>query len=158
MPLVPSVLASSLRSGWLAQAGGSYPSSPAQSGDRFASAVAGWFGTAMAGAFPCATAGARQGQLSVAATAALQAGQPPVAGLQLALALVGYMTGQVFGAGLASAPAASGAAQSAIAAVFADLDMPVATRADRIAAGVHTLALSTVVVFPPVISPPTPVT
>lgn len=159
MPLAPSALATSLRSGWLAQEGGSgsYPSSPAQSGDRFAAAVAGWFGAAVAGTFPCTTATARQGQLSASATAALQAGLPPAAGLQLAMALAGYMTGQVFGPGLASAPTATGAAQAAIADVFSNLDLPVGVRADRIASGVHTLALSTIVVFPPVVAPPTPV-
>ena len=78
--------------------------------------------------------------------------------MQLAVGLMGYMAGQVFGAGVASPPTAVSAAQSAIAAVFSNLDLPNSARANQIATGIYTLALSTIVVFPPVISPPTPVT
>jgi len=63
----------------------------------------------------------------------------------------------VFGPGVASPPTAVSAAQSAISAVFSDLDAANASRAQRIASGVHTLAISTLVVFPPPIGPPAPV-
>ena len=158
MALVSSALAASLRSGWLVPEGGSYPSSAAQSGDAFATAVAGWFASATAGAFPCTTAVARRPQLSSTAAAALQAGDPALAAGQLALALMNFMAGQVFGPGLASPPTAVAASRSAISGVFSDLNQPVAARASRIADGVHALAISTIVVFPPVVSPPVPVT
>ena len=157
MPLAPSQLASSLESDWLAHEGGGYADSSFQSGDRFAQAVSSWFGLAMAGPFPCSTAAARKGQLAASAGAALQAGQPPLAGMQLALGLVGYMTGQVFGPGVASPPAAASVAQSAITAVFSNLDLPATARANQIASAAYALAVSTIVVFPPVISPPVPV-
>jgi hypothetical protein len=158
MALAPSSLASSLESSWLVPEGGDHPSSPAQSGDAFAAAVAGWFGAATAGPYPCSTAAARRAQLASAATAAIQAGDPSLAATQLALGLMSYMAGQVFGPGVASPPTAMSAAQSAIAAVFADLEGTNSSRANRIATGVHTMAMSTIVVFPPVVSPPTPVT
>jgi hypothetical protein len=158
MALVPSALAAGLESSWLVPEGGQHPSSPAQSGDAFAAAVSSWFGAATAGPFPCATAAARRAQLASAATAAIQAGDPSLAATQLALGLMGYMAGQVFGPGVASPPTAMGAAQSAIAAVFSDLEAANGARANRIATGVHAMAASTIVVFPPVVSPPTPVT
>jgi hypothetical protein len=67
------------------------------------------------------------------------------------------MAGQSFGAGVASPPAAASVAQSAFTSVFSDLDMSPSTRANQIASAVHTLAQSTTVIFPPVISPPSPV-
>lgn len=157
MPLVPSALASSLESSWLVPAGGEYPASPSESGDKFAAEVASWFGGATAAGFPCSTASARRSQLASAATSAIQAGDPSLAGMQLALALLSYMTGQAFGAGVAMPPAAMSAAQSAASAVFSDLEASNSSRASRIASGVHTMATSTIVVFPPVISPPSPV-
>ncbi|SHN13559.1 hypothetical protein [Cryptosporangium aurantiacum] len=158
MVLVPSALAASLQTGWLPSDGGSFPASAAESGDTFAGTVADWFAAATAGAFPCTTAAARRPQLAAAAGGALAAGNPSVAGTQLALALTGYLTGQVFGPGTASPPAATSAAQTAFGAVFADVDSGVVQRADRIASGIHLLALSTIVVFPPVVGPPVPVT
>jgi hypothetical protein len=158
MALVPSALAASLESDWLVPEGGQHPSTPALSGDKFAAAVSSWFGAATAGPFPCATAAARRPQLASAATAALQAGDPSLAATQLAVALMGYMAGQVFGPGVASPPTAMGAAQSAISGVFSDLEAATGARANRIATGVHAMATSTLVVFPPVVSPPTPVT
>ena len=157
MALVPTALASSLESSWLVPDGDSFPSSPDQSGDKFAAAVSSWFGAAMAGAFPCSTAAARRSQLASSATAAIQAGDPSLAGMQLAIGLMSYMAGQVFGPGVASPPTAVSAAQSAITAVFSNLDLPNSARANQIATGVYTLAVSTIVVFPPVISPPSPV-
>jgi hypothetical protein len=155
--LASSNLASALESNWLVAEGGEYPGSPSESGDRFAGAVSGWFGSATAAGFPCSTATARRSQLAAGAAGAFQAGQAPLAGAQLALALVAYMTAQVFGAGVASPPTASAAAQSAFTAAFADLDASLSSRASQIAAGTYTLAISTIVVFPPVISPPQPV-
>ena len=157
MVLVPTVLASSLETSWLVPQGQEYPSSVTESGDKFAAAVSSWFASATAGPFPCATAAARRSQLAAAATGALQAGSAPLAGAQLALAVMSYMAGQSFGAGVASPPAAVSAGQSAITSVFGNLDLPDSARANTIAGGIHAMALSTIVVFPPVISPPTPV-
>ena len=157
MALVPTALASSLASSWLVPEGDSYPTSPAQSGDKFAAAVSSWFATATAGPYPCSTATARRSQLAASATAAIQVGDASGAGAQLAIGLMGYMAGQVFGPGVASPPTAVSAAQSAITAVFSNLDLPANARANQIATGVYTLAISTIVVFPPVISPPVPV-
>jgi hypothetical protein len=158
VPLVPTALASSLESQWLVPDGGDYPSSASDSGDKFAGAVSSWFAGALAAGFPCTTATARRSQLAASATAAIQTKDPNLAAMQLAVGLMGYMAGQVFGAGVASPPTAVSAAQSAIAAVFSDLNSPNSARAQQIATGVYTLALSTIVVFPPVISPPSPVT
>jgi hypothetical protein len=157
VPLVPSALASSLESDWLVQDGGEYPSSASQSGDKFAGAVSSWFAQAMAGAFPCSTATARKSQLAAAATAAIQTKDPSLAGMQLSLGLMSYMAGQVFGPGVASPPTAVSAAQSAITGVFSNLDLPLGARANQIATGIYAMAVSTIVVFPPVISPPSPV-
>ena len=44
MALVPTALASSLESSWLVPEGNDHPSSPSQSGDKFAAAVSSWFG------------------------------------------------------------------------------------------------------------------
>lgn len=157
MPLVPSALASSLESGWLVPDGRRHPSSPAESGDRFATAVSGWFAAAMAAAFPCSTAAARRAQLASAAAGAFQARDASLAATLLATGLMGYMAGQLFGPGVAQPPLAVSAAQSAFLAVFTDLRSPNAARAQQLATGVHLLAVSTIVVFPPVISPPSPV-
>jgi hypothetical protein len=157
VPLVPTALASSLESSWLVAEGGEYPSSPSESGDKFAAAVSSWFGGAMAAGFPCSTASARKSQLASSATAAIQAGDAALAGMQLAVGLMGYMAGQIFGAGVASPPTAVSAAQSAITGVFSNLDLANSARASQIATGIHTLAISTIVIFPPVISPPAPV-
>ena len=75
----------------------------------------------------------------------------------LATGLMGYLAGQVFGPGVASPPVGFAAAQAAFAGVFADLDTSTSSRGDRIAQGTWALALTTIVVFPPVISPPSPV-
>lgn len=157
MALVPTALASSLETQWLRPPGAEYPGTVTESGDSFAGAVASWFAAATAGAFPCATAMARRSQLAGTAAAALQVGNASLAGTQLALAVAGYMAGQSFGAGVASAPVAVSAGQSAFGSVFANLDMPNSARANTIAGAIHAMALSTVVVFPPVVSPPTPI-
>ncbi len=157
MPLVPAALSSSLASDWLVAEGGTYPQSPSESGDKFAGAVSTWFAGAMAGAFPCGTASARRSQLAAAASAAIQAGAAPLAAMQLAVGLMAYMSGQVFGPGVASPPAAMAAAQAAALAVFSNLDLPLSGRADQLATGIYAMAVSTIVVFPPVVSPPTPV-
>ena len=125
--LVPTALASSLAVG-LARPRGRRATrrAPSQSGDRFAAAVSSWFARAMAGPFPCATAiGAARRSCAAAATAAIQAGDASLAGMQLAIGADGATwPGQVFGAGVASPPTAVGAAQSAITAVFSNLDLP----------------------------------
>ena len=154
MPLLPSLLEKSLLEQWLAA--DPFPSSPAESGRRIATAVSQWFALAMAGPFPCATAMARQSQLSGQATTALMSGLSPAAGSQLAMAVASYYSGQVFGPGTASFPTASAAATAAFAAVFADLESDGEERAERLALGCTVLALSTLVVFPPPM-PPMPV-
>ncbi|NMO15413.1 hypothetical protein HPC49_12770 [Pyxidicoccus fallax] len=156
MPLSPSTLASALEQQWLATEGGSLPDSAMQSGDRFAGAVASWFGMAMAAGFPCSTASVRRSQLMSAAAAALQARNAQVAGQQLGLAVASYMAGQLFGAGVASFPVAASVMSMEFGAVFADLDLPVSARAQRMAAACMTAAVSTMVVFPPPM-PPAPV-
>lgn len=156
MPLIPDDLASRLEQDWLAADGGSFPASVQESGQRFATAVAGWFTLAMAGPFPCATAQARQAELANSAAGALSAGLPPLAGMQLAQAVGNYMTGQVFGAGTAAAPIALPAAIAGFGAVFANLDQEAEERAQLVALGCWTLALSTLVTFPAPM-PPMPV-
>src|SRR5690348_10901502 len=99
MALSSSSLGSSLASDWLVAEGGDYPASASESGDRFAGAVATWFGQAMAGGFPCSTASARRSQLASGAGGAFGAKDADLAGAQLAIALMGYMAGQMFGAG-----------------------------------------------------------
>lgn len=157
MALSPSTLAPGLEAQWLVPDGGDYPLSPAESGDRFAGVVSNWFATATAGAFPCATAAARQAQLASTASSAIQAGNASLAGMQLAQGAALYMVGQVFGPGAASFPAGVGAAQSAIIGAFSNLDLPASARANQIATALYLLAISTIVIFPPVISPPVPV-
>ncbi len=158
MPLSSSILSSSLKSSWLPTDGGSYPGSANESGDAFAGAVSSWFAQAMASGFPCSTATARRGQLASSAAGAFSAQDSSAAGGLLAAGLTAYLTGQVFGAGVASAPLGTSAAQAVFAGVFADLDASLSARADRIAQGSWALALTTIVVFPPVIGPPSPVT
>ena len=158
MALSSSSLASSLQGSWLPTDGGTYPGSPAESGDAFAGAVSTWFAGATSGPYPCATAAARRAQLAGSATGAFSAQQAAAAGALLATGLMGYLAGQAFGPGVASPPLGTAAAQAAFTDVFADLDASVSTRADRIAQATWTLALTTIVVFPPVISPPAPVT
>lgn len=153
--LVPTLLTEALLATWLPEDG--HPPAATVSGQRFAQAVSAWFATATAGPFPCATALARSGQLGASAGSALQAGTAPAAGAMLATALVSYLTGQVFGPGTAGAPLAAPVAQVGLAAVFADLDADREDRAAQVTTAVYTLALSTVVVFPPVVSPPVPV-
>jgi hypothetical protein len=119
--------------------------------------VSEWFAGALAAGFPCATATARQGQLAASAAAAFAAMNAASAGMLLALGLMGYMAGQVFGAGVASPPAGVGAAQSVFVSVFSDTQSANATRAQQMATAIHTLAVTTIVIFPPLISPPAPV-
>lgn len=158
MALNPSTLSTALQSDWLPGDNGPWHSSAAESGDAFAGAVSGWFSSATAGPFPCATATARRSQLAGSAAAAFSAQQAVLSGALLAAGLAGYLAGQVFGAGVASVPVGVGAAQAAFAGAFADLDAVTSARADRVALATWALALTTIVVFPPVISPPVPVT
>jgi hypothetical protein len=158
MPLSSATLSSSLNSSWLPADGGGYPGSATESGDAFAGVVSSWFAGAMAAGFPCSTATARRSQLAAGAAGAFSAQDPSAAGAMLATGLTAYLAGQVFGAGVASPPVGTAAAQAVFAGVFADLDASVSARADRIAQGTWALARTTIVVFPPVISPPSPVT
>lgn len=148
MPLVQSQLEASLETGWLVTGGASHPQSAAQSGERFARAVAQWLSTGQANGFPCTTAMARMGQLAQSAALALQAQAAVAAGNALGVAIGLYILGQVFGAGVAGVPVALSAAQAQIGAVFANLDMAASDRARSIAGACTLLATSTLVVFP----------
>jgi len=150
--LTPTDLATRLENEWLGQ----FPDSSLVSGDLFAGAVSGWFVSAMAGGFPCSTAAARRLQLTATAAGALEAGVGPTSGLLLATAVAGYYAGQLFGAGVASFPAALPAGMALITAALLDLNLPKKTRADQIAQACHLMALSTIVVFPAPL-PPAPV-
>ncbi len=156
MPLTPDILKEKLLDYWLGPSAGA-AGSPVESGDRFARAVTEWFALGLAGPFPCATALARKAQLAGQAATALQAGLAPLAGAQLAQAVAAYMAGHAFGPGVSQMPMTAAVAQVALGAVFADLDATADVRAERIALTCQTMALSTLVVFPPVLSPPLPV-
>ena len=158
MALDPSALSTSLRNSWLPGDAGPHHGSASASGDAFAGAVSGWFVSAVAAGFPCATALARRSQLASGAAGAFQAGQAATSGALLATGLTAYVAGQLFGAGAALPPLATGAAQAAFVGVFLDLGADTPARADRLAQAIWALAITTVVVFPPVISPPVPVT
>ncbi len=147
MAISSSTLKSQLENNWLVSEGGSYPESPTQSGQKFAGAVSQWFSAAQANGIPCATAMARQSQLAAQAAAAIQVGQAQGAGAQLALAVAAYYAGQNFGPGVATFPTAAGAGVSMISAVFGNLDMSNADRAEAIATACHTMAVSTIVAF-----------
>jgi hypothetical protein len=153
MPLVQNQLQSDLQSQWLASEGSSYPQSATESGDRFARAVASWFSSAQAAGLPCATAMARMPQLAQLAGVALQARAAVAAGNALAQAVAQYILGQSFGPGVATFPVALAAAQAQIGAVFGNLDMAVGDRARDIASACTVLATSTMVTFPPPMSP-----
>ena len=158
MALNPSALSSSLRNSWLPGDNGPHHASASASGDAFAGAVSGWFASATAGAFPCSTALARRSQLASSAAGAFQAGQAATSGVLLATGLTAYVAGQSFGAGVASPPVGAAAAQTAFVGVFRDLAADTPARADRLAQATWALAITTIVVFPPAISPPVPVT
>jgi hypothetical protein len=152
------VLKSALEQRWLVPSGGAFPSTPAESADRFAAAVSGWFASAQAGAFPCTTAALRRAQLAAGALQALQAQTAPAAGNLLAVALASYLAGQQFGAGIAAPPLATAAAGAAIGTALADVQASGAARAQRIASACTLLASSTLVTFaPPPPLPPAPV-
>jgi hypothetical protein len=154
--LIPSSLASGLAANWLMANGGAFPASPLESADRFSTEVAGWFTLAMAATFPCATAQARKSQLMTQSAAALAAGLPPVSAQLLALAVASYISGQSFGAGVASFPAAVSAGQVLFTQAFLTQDLPAKDRAQLFADGCYAMALSTPVVFPPPL-PPSPI-
>lgn len=147
MPLVPTVLQNDLLERWLVEDSSRFPASNVESGQRFASCVASWFTLGVALGFPCTTALARESQLAGDAANALAAGLAPAAGVQLATAVANYITGQSFGTGVAAAPVATPAVQLAFGAVFADLQASREDRAERIALGCLTLAVSTTVAF-----------
>jgi hypothetical protein len=157
MPLIPSTLASNLESSWLGKDNGSFPDSPSVSADRFATAFANWFALAIAGPGAVTTAAARRSQLASLAIGALSANSAQTAGSQLASAIAAYITGQAFGAGVASAPIATAAAGVQLGSVFADLEAPNSARAQQLAAACLLLATSTIVIYPPPL-PPAPVT
>jgi hypothetical protein len=154
--LMPSTLSRSFANDWLVAQGGSYPSSVTESADRFATAVAQWFSLAMAATFQCSTAAARRSQLASTAASALAAGAAPAAGQLLALAVAGYYAGQSFGAGAATFPAAISAGIALFTQAFVNLDTPQAARADLMAQACYVMAVSTIVMFPPVL-PPAPI-
>ena len=157
MPLVLASLKSSLEGQWLVAEGGSYPASANESGDRFATAVAGWFSASMAAGFPCTTAMARKSQLASAAGAAFATEASTAAGNMLALGVALYIVGQSFGPGFAGMPIAQSAAGAMFGATFADTNAGIADKAQQIANGCLVLAVSTIVAFtiPPFAAPVT---
>jgi hypothetical protein len=157
MALLMNMLASGLERDWLVSEGGTYPNDARESGERFARVVVSWFASAQAAGVPCATAQARESGLASTAASALQVGSPEGAGASLALAVAGYVAGQVFGPGVASFPAALGAAGAQIGAVFANLEATQPQRAQDIAGACALLAATTIVVFPAPM-PPAPIT
>lgn len=150
--LTPDNLASRLDNDWL----GKFPDSSLESGDLFASAVAGWFASAMAAGFPCSTAAARRLQLTAAAAGALEAGVGPTSGMLLATAVATYYAGQLFGAGVASFPMALPAGMAQTTSALLDLNLPKSTRAQMFAQACLVMAVSTIVVFPAPL-PPAPI-
>ena len=150
--LTPDSLATRLENDWLGQ----FPDSSLASGDLFAGAVSGWFVSAMAAGFPCSTAAARRLQLTAAAAGALEAGVGPTSGMLLATAVATYYAGQLFGAGVASFPAALPAGMALITNALLDLNLPKGARAQAIAQACFLMAVSTIVVFPAPL-PPAPV-
>jgi len=157
MALSPSALQSQLETAWLVPPGGSYPEDAQASGDRFASAVASWFSLAQANGIPCGTATVRQSQLASLLAISFSTGAAASAGQALADALVLYITGQLFGPGVAAPPTGGAAAASAFSSAFSNLELPSAARAQLLASACQALALTTLVTFPPP-TPPAPIT
>jgi hypothetical protein len=152
VPLDPISLATGLRQRWLpAEAG--CPPSVNDSAQRFADVVASWFAAGAANGFPCTTAQARKAGLASSAAAALAAGDPRGAGQQLALAVAQFMAAQAFGAGVSSSPLATQALVVAIGEVFAAHDLDDDRRATLIATATYIMAISTLVMFPPPLTP-----
>lgn len=158
MALDPNTLKTQLQQSWL---DASFPDTAQISADRFASAVATWFTAAQAAGFPCSTAMARQSQLSGLISAAFISGSAASVAQGLASALAAYMTGQVFGVGVAAAPLGTTAAIAAFTATFSDLSpqTPNALRAQQLATACQALAITVIVTFPPSVPPipPSPV-
>lgn len=152
MPLDPISLAVGLRQRWLPGEAG-FPASVDASAQRFADVVAPWFAAGAANGFPCATALARKAGLASSAASALTAGDARAAGQQLALAVAQFMAAQAFGAGVSSFPAATAALVTALGEVFAAHDLDADQRATLIASATYLTALSTIVVFPPPLTP-----
>jgi MFS family permease len=146
--LNPLQLADQLANQWLSDADGPHADSVAASADVFAGIVSDWFATAQSAGIPVVTAQARRSMLAGLAISALMAQNPTAAGQQLGTASMLYMTGQLYGAGVAAPPAAGPAAGAMIAAVFSDLDMDRHARAAAIATALHIMALTTIVAFP----------
>ena len=154
MALNPSTLQSELEQSWLSD---SFPDAVLLSADRFASVVATWFSAAQAAGFPCSSAMARKADLMGQLVSALGAMSAAGAGQGMASALAVYMTGQVFGAGVASPPTGAAAAGAAFTATFLDVSNQTtnAMRAQRIAQACQAMAITTIVIFPPS-TPPIP--
>lgn len=145
--LNPTQLADQLEQQWLSAEHGAYPASESASADAFAGAVSHWFMTSQAAGFPVLTAIARRSMLTALATPALAAQSPVAAGQQLANALMLYITGQLYGVGVAAPPAATGAAGAVLGSAFANLNLNRQQRAQLMASAVQLMAVSTVVNF-----------
>lgn len=148
MALVVATLKTQLELHWLTPPGGTFPANVTLSADHFASAVASWFSLAQANGVPCTTAQARRPQLSLLAATAFSAGTADAAAQKLASALATYITGQLFGAGTAGAPARTADVEMAFRATFGDLELSNGDRAQRLAQACQDLATSTLVAFP----------
>ncbi|MEL6343783.1 MAG: hypothetical protein AAFV53_11670 [Myxococcota bacterium] len=153
MPLVTAALASALQQNWLIPAGGNHHASVSASADRLASVVSQWFANATAMGFPCSTAAIRRPSMVPGLISALSAGSASAAGPLLSLAIGQYCLGQLFGPGVANMPLGVGIAGSAFTTVFLDLEARNEVRAQQMAAAISGLALTTIAVFPPPLSP-----
>lgn len=152
MPLDPVSLAVNLRQRWL-PAGAGNASSVDESAQRFADVMAMWFSAGAANGIPCATAMARKSELASGASSALACGDARGAGQLLALAVAQFMAGQSFGPGVSAMPIATPALVVAIGEVFASHDFDDDKRAVTIATAAYLTALSTIVTFPPPLTP-----
>lgn len=143
MPLSPQTLAGELESQWF----GGDPSSVDDAAARLADVISTWFATASALSIPCATASVRAPQLRASLIPALATGEANASGTAVALAISGYLTGQIFGTGVAAAPTALAPASTDLRQLFTDLDMSVHSRAGLFARALMTLVASTIVTF-----------
>lgn len=155
--LNPTQLGDQLERQWLTDENGPHPDAVPASADAFAGVVSQWFMTAQAAGIPVVTAMPRRPMLMALVIPALMAQAPVAAGQQLANAVMLYMTGQLYGAGVSAAPIATSAAGAMIGNAFATLDLDRQSRAQIIATAVHVMALTTIVSFPhpPFVAPVT---
>ena len=147
MPLVSSILATSLENNWLPREDGAWPDTESDSARILAGEIANWFSQAMAAGFPCSTATARKSQLEGQLTPAIQIGSASGAGQQIALAFMNYVAGQSFGSGVAAPPMATSAGGNLIGNALTQVDLDQSSRANMIASAFQMMSISSIVSF-----------